>query len=157
MRALPRAPVSTHRTRSPVLLGTPAGLPQLEQNWAPAPRGAPQPAQVRATSVAPQEPQNFPEAEPPQAGQTFVATPVIGWCELERNGGTESKRNLADSGQLVAREQVDDPGATQGRVEYDEARVGGHHPADDGCFRTKRIGPHALKRSARAGLGNHRH
>mgnify|MGYP003693674169 CR=1 FL=1 len=28
MRALPRAPVSTHRTRSPVLLGTPAGRPQ---------------------------------------------------------------------------------------------------------------------------------
>src|SRR6185369_9309536 len=70
MRALPSAPVSTHRTRSPVLLGTPAGLPQLEQNWVPAPRGVPQPAQVRATRFAPQEPQNFPDARAPQAAQT---------------------------------------------------------------------------------------
>src|SRR4029450_6993119 len=83
MTPAPKAPVSTQRTRSPVRLYTPpVGRPQPEQNCAPTPRGAPQPAQGRATRLAPQLPQNFPEAGAPQAGQTLVATPVIGWCEL---------------------------------------------------------------------------
>jgi len=77
MRALPRAPVNTQRTRSPARLATPAARPQLEQNWAPAPRGAPQPAQVRATRLAPQVPQNFPEAGAPQAAQTLPDDEVM--------------------------------------------------------------------------------
>lgn len=78
MTPVPRAPVSTQRTRSPVRLVTaPTERPQLEQNCAPAPSGAPQPAQLRARRLAPQLPQNFPEAGAPQAAQVVGADTLV--------------------------------------------------------------------------------
>jgi len=78
MTAAPTAPVSTHRNRSAVRVGpVTVARPQLEQNCDAAPRGAPQPAQARATRLAPQLPQNFPEAGAPQVGQTLPDDEVM--------------------------------------------------------------------------------
>ena len=59
----------------------PAGVPHRWQNFAPGVREVRHPPQVAPESDAPQEAQNWPDAEAPQAGQLMVGFTAVGMRE----------------------------------------------------------------------------